>query len=118
MCSMKKRDDTVYLNDMLDAIRQIEQYMRGLEFQAFSEDKMRQDAVVRRFQVIGEAARNISPEFQQAHPNVPWSEIIGMRHKVIHDYFEIDLETIWDTVYSDLPSLEEWIERTLAGESS
>jgi uncharacterized protein with HEPN domain len=103
---MKKRDDVVYLTDILDAIGQIEAYVQGVERTAFEEDCMRQDAVVRQIEIIGEASRNISPAFQILHPEIPWSKVIGMPHKIVHDYFEVDLSTIWDTVKNDLPPLK------------
>jgi uncharacterized protein with HEPN domain len=70
--------------------------------------------VIRQIQIIGEASRRISPEFLAAHPEVPWSDIIGMRHKVIHDYFEVDWETVWYTATTDLPFLGDWLEKYMA----
>lgn len=110
---MKNRDDKAFLADMLDAIHQIETYTRGLGFQQFLDDRLRQDGVIREIQIIGEAARRLSPEFLQAHKEVRWSDIIGTRHKVIHDYFEVDWETVWETVTTDLPFLGEWLENVL-----
>jgi uncharacterized protein with HEPN domain len=106
---MKKRDDTVYLRDILDAIYQIEEYLKGISHEAFRQDKMRQDAVVRRLEIIGEASRNLTTEFQAQHQEVPWQEIIGMRNKIVHDYFGVDLQTVWDTVEDDLPPLKKWV---------
>ncbi|HZQ10626.1 MAG TPA: DUF86 domain-containing protein [Anaerolineae bacterium] len=101
---MKKRDPSILLQDMLEAIQYIESYVRGLSFEEFYADKLRQDGVVRRIEIIGEAARNLPSDFQKTHSEIPWSDIIGMRAKVVHDYFDVDLETVWETVSADLPS--------------
>ena len=66
---------------------------------------MMQDAVVREIQVIGEAARSISDQFRSAHPSIPWRSIVGMRHNIVHRYFEIDLVRVWDVVTHDLSDL-------------
>ena len=113
---MKKRDNTVYLRDMLDAIRQIEIYVQDISYDAFCKDIMRQDAVVRRLEIIGEASRNVSEAFLAEHPEIPWQDMIGMRHKIAHDYFEVDLSTVWDTVKTDLPALNARISRILNGD--
>ncbi len=110
---MKKRDDSVYLKDIFDAINQIGIYMQGVDRAAFDNDHLRQDAVIRQIEIIGEASRNISPQFQAQHPEIPWSMVIGMRHKIVHDYFEVDIPTIWDTVNNDLPALKELVSRIL-----
>lgn len=67
---------------------------------------MRQDAVIRQIEIIGEAGRHVSIEFQEQYPEVPWSEMIGMRNKIVHDYFEIDIPTVWKTAKKDLPPLK------------
>lgn len=110
---MKNGDDRAFLADMLDAVHQIEIYAQTLSFQQFLDDRLRQDGVIRQIQIIGEAARRLSSEFLQEHRAMPWSQIIGMRHKVIHDYFEVDWETVWETATIDLPFLGEWLEKTL-----
>jgi len=110
---MKKRDETVYLHDILDAIRQIETYLQGISYETFCQDKLRQDAVVRRLEIIGEASRRLTEEFKAQHQEVPWQDIIAMRHKIAHDYFEVDLQTVLDTVKADLPPLKEWLSSSL-----
>jgi len=82
------RDDA-FLLDMLLAARRVLKYAQGLDFQRFENDEILQDAIVRRIQIIGEAARKISQEFKEAHPEIPWFEVIGMRHRLIHEYFRI-----------------------------
>jgi len=106
---MTKHSDTVYLRHILDAIRQIETYLHGASYEVLCENRMLQDAVIRQLEIVGEASRNVSEEFRTDHPNIPWPEIIGMRHKIVHDYFGVDLRTIWDTVKADLPPVKEWV---------
>lgn len=110
---MKRPDDRGRLADILDAVKQIDSYMRGVTEQDFANDHMRQDAVMLQIQIIGEAARNISDEFQEQHGEIPWSQIIGMRNKIVHDYFEIDVTKIWDTAKNDIPQLKKAISKLL-----
>jgi uncharacterized protein with HEPN domain len=104
---MKKREDVVYLKDILDAIRRIESYMRGTNEKKFDRDLMRQDAVVRQVRILGEASRQISIQFKEQHPEIPWAEMIGMRNRIVHDYRDVDIATVWDTVRNDLPPLKQ-----------
>ena len=104
---MTRRNNSVYLRDILDAINHIEEYLAGVTLEAFQADRMRQDAVVRQIGIVGEASRKLSETFRRDHPGVPWSDAIGMRHKVLHDYFEVDCQTVWDTAREDLPDLRE-----------
>lgn len=103
------RDDA-YLLDMLLAARKVMKYVQGVDFERFEQDEVVQDAVMRRIQIIGEAARKISPEFKEDHPEISWFEIIGMRHKLIHEYFRIIPEKVWETVANDIPALIALIE--------
>ncbi|MBI1742538.1 DUF86 domain-containing protein [Candidatus Acetothermia bacterium] len=98
---------------MLDAINQIEEYMKSLSLEEFQNSRLVQDAVIREIGIIGEAARKISLPFQQAHPEITWSEIIGMRNILIHEYFEVDVQEVWKTVQSDLPLLKEQIKHVI-----
>jgi uncharacterized protein with HEPN domain len=103
---MRKPDDHGRLEDILDAIKRIESYLRGVNENKFKDDLMRQDAIMLQIEIIGEAARHVSDEFQERHPEIPWSEMIGMRNKIVHDYFEIDVSKIWDTAKNDIPQLK------------
>ncbi|MBI5303450.1 MAG: DUF86 domain-containing protein [Chloroflexi bacterium] len=87
--------------------------MRGTNEKKFEDDLMRQDAVMLQIEIIGEAARNISNEFQEQHAEIPWSEMIGMRNKIVHDYFEIDVSRIWDTAKDDIPQLKKAVSKLL-----
>jgi uncharacterized protein with HEPN domain len=94
---------------MLEAIRRVERYAaRGRD--AFEADELIQSWVVRHLQIIGEAARALSAEFRDAHPEVPWPEIIGMRTIIVHRYFDVDLDVVWTAVDRDLPTLRQHLE--------
>ena len=104
------KDDLVYLNHIKDAISRIEEYVNGLTYNGFIEKYLIQDGVIRQIQVIGEATKKISDNTRQKYPSVPWKDIAGMRDKLIHDYFGIDLDAVWDTVEKDIPILKNEIE--------
>lgn len=112
---MKKSDDLALLGDVLDAIRRIENYVRGVKKQAFLENLMMQDAVMHQIGIIGEASNDISDEFQEKHLNLPWMQMRAIRNKIVHDYRGINLEIIWETVKNDLPALKKQV-RELLGE--
>lgn len=103
------RDDA-YLLDILLAAREAVTFAEDLTFESFKESRLHQLAIVRTLEIVGEAARKISQEFKEAHPEIPWPKMIGMRHRLIHDYVHIDLETVWDTVRTDIPLLIKMIE--------
>jgi uncharacterized protein with HEPN domain len=93
------------LDDSIEAARKIERYTAGLSYEEFCDDEKTVDAVLRNFEVIGEAAKNVPEDVQQEYPDVPWREMAGMRDKLIHGYMTIDLEIVWATVENDIPSL-------------
>ena len=99
------RDPKERLRDMLEAIEYIERYaVQGRE--AFERDELIQNWMVRHLQIIGEAARALPQDVRDLGSDVPWSKIIGMRHILVHDYFRIDTEIVWDVVERDLPVLK------------
>ena len=108
-----KRDDTVYLHHILDAIESIENYTKGMSENEFLSNSMTHDAVVRQIEIIGEAARNVSDQFQNKYPKLPWAKMIGIRNKIIHEYFNVNYAIVWDTVKDDLPSLKKTIKKLL-----
>lgn len=98
------KDDRVYLAHVRDAIERILAYT-GAGRTAFLADGKTQDAVVRNIEVIGEATKNLSPEIRDANPDIPWKRIAGMRDRVIHAYFGVDLDLVWEVVEDHLPAL-------------
>lgn len=97
--------DEAYLVDILDAARLAVAYVSDKTKEEFDNDIQCQDAVIRRIEIIGEAARRISEQTQARYPQLPWSAMIGMCNVTIHDYDTIDLTVVWDTVQRDLPPL-------------
>ena len=110
-----------YIEHMVDAAVQAMAYVDGLSEQEFSRDAKTQDAVVLKLIVIGEAATQVmneSPEFTGLHPDIPWRQLRGMRNRMAHGYFEIDVAIVWETVAASLPELEAKLRRILAPPSS
>ena len=98
------REPSERLRDILEAINQIERYsVQGRD--AFEENELIQSWFIRHLQIIGESARSLPSDFRDNHPDIPWSKIIGMRHILVHDYFRIDKDLVWDVVKTDLPEL-------------
>jgi len=100
------RDSKVYLEDILEAVRRIRSYTAGLSRPSFVNDKKTVDAVIRNLEVIGEAVKGLAPEFRNRHPAVEWQKIAGLRDILIHAYFGVDLEILWDIVDTKLSALE------------
>src|SRR5271157_2373672 len=107
------KDDEVYIRHIQEDIQLIEQYSHHLKYSKFLEDKLIQDGIIRRLEIIGEAVRNLSEEFFSRFTEIPWRDWIGMRHKLIHGYFGVDLEIVWNTFMNDLPPLKNAIEEAL-----
>lgn len=107
---MPERDWTIRIEDILEAISRIRRYTEGMKEREFRENELVQDALIRNFAVIGEAARHIPEEVRDRYPEVPWIRMSAMRNLVVHEYFGVDLRIIWDTVHEDLPNLAEDLE--------
>jgi len=103
------RDDA-YMLDMLLAARKVQSYTRNVNWERFRDDDLIQNAVMRQIQIIGEAARRISRQSRDAHSEIPWQMIIGMRNRLVHEYFDIIPERVWDVVERDIPELIRLIE--------
>ncbi|MBP1466235.1 DUF86 domain-containing protein [Candidatus Chloroploca sp. M-50] len=99
------KDDGLYLTHMLECITQIEEYTRNGK-EAFMASRMTQDAVVRNFEIIGEATKRVSPSLKDAHPHVPWRRIAGLRDVLIHDYIRVELEQVWALVIGPMRDLK------------
>ncbi|WP_208678287.1 HepT-like ribonuclease domain-containing protein [Synechococcus elongatus] len=101
--------DQEALIDIQEAIQLIFQYMKNVSFEDLSNNTEKQDAILRRITIIGEATKRLSKEFRQQHPIMPWKEIAGMRDVITHDYDEVDLTEIWTVVSENLPELSSYI---------
>ena len=104
------RRDDAYLLDILIAARKALAFVADMTWEAFEISELHQNAVIRTLETIGEAARLVSQPTRDAHPEIPWERMIGMRHRLIHEYFRVDVTTVWDTVQNDLPPLIALIE--------
>ncbi|MCB9426070.1 MAG: DUF86 domain-containing protein [Flavobacteriales bacterium] len=111
---MSKRDFNLLIDDMLQSAYKIKRYTANMEFEDFIEDEKTIDAVVRNFEIIGEASNRISPDFKLTHPDIEWDRLRGFRNRIVHEYFGIDYEIIWDIIESYLDELIEWLEQTEA----
>jgi uncharacterized protein with HEPN domain len=100
-----QRDDDVYLGHMLDLSRKVALKITGVRREEFDEDENLRLALAHLLQTIGEAARRVSREFQITHPEIPWAGIVGMRHKVVHDYMDVDEDVVWTTSVDEIPQL-------------
>ncbi len=110
---MREKDFRLYVQDILEAIGRIEQYLEGLTFEQFSKDIKTTDAVIRNFAIIGKAAKNIPVNVKREHPEIAWKRVAGMRDKLIHEYFGVDLQIIWDTSKIDLATSKPLLEQLL-----
>jgi uncharacterized protein with HEPN domain len=110
---MKKRNYQDYLKDILDSINDIEEFIRNMSFEEFKKDKKTINAVVRSIEVMGEATKNIPKSLRNKHKEIPWKKIVGMRDKLIHEYFGIDVEILWKTITEDIPPLKKFIQNLL-----
>jgi uncharacterized protein with HEPN domain len=104
------RDDTAYLLDILLAARDAVHFATGLTSAQFEKSRLHQNAILKAIEIIGEATARISTETRLAHPDIPWLAIIGMRNRLVHAYFEVNLKRVWDTVQRDLPGLIDLLE--------
>ncbi len=109
-----KRDDSVYLQHILDAIARIKEYLLGIDEETFYEQHLVKDGVIRQLEIIGEATKRLSLDVRARCPHIPWQDIAGMRDKLIHDYFGVDLDAVWLTARDDLRGLKATVARLLA----
>jgi uncharacterized protein with HEPN domain len=110
------RYDETFLLDMLIAARKVQKFAADLAETDFYESELHQSAIVRELQVVGEAARQVSGEFQADHPEISWIQIVGMRNRLVHEYFRVSLSIVWQIVREDIPDLIEQIEPLISPE--
>ena len=103
--------DPSRIEHIMLAIAKIEEYTDGITFEQLTADSMRMHATIYNIQIIGEAAYKLTKEFKEAHPEVPWTLMEKMRHVLVHDYYRILPEALWDVVTSDIPTLKQMMEK-------
>ncbi len=108
-----KKDVTIYLEDIIESITHIEKYIQGVTQDTFEADDYMQDAVIRRFQIIGEATKRIPEDFKLTHSDIPWRFATAMRDVLVHDYNEVNLDRLWKTIKEDLPQFKKQIKTLL-----
>ena len=105
------RREEAWLLDMLQSAREAAAFANGLSFTEFQKNRMAQFAILKAIEIIGEAASQVGSDFKEAHSEIPWPEIIGMRNRLVHGYFNINLKRVWETVLQDIPQLISRLER-------
>ena len=111
---MSKRDNSLLLEDMLESARKIQKYTLGLRLESFLLDDRTIDAVVRNFEIIGEAANRLSTDFKRLNDSINWDRLRGFRNRIVHEYFGIDYDIVWSIIEDDIPSLIEALESLIA----
>jgi len=112
------KDDAVYVGHMLDKVREALALAKGMNRDDYDRDNALRLALTYLIQIIGEAARHVSKEFRDRHPQIPWEAIVGMRHKIVHDYLDVDEDVVWDSVTQELRPLMVELERLVPSESA
>jgi len=102
---MSKRKPSLLVDDIIDSANKILEYTHNLSFEEFTKDGKTIDAVIRNFEIIGEAANRLLEDFKDRHPNIDWHRIRGLRNRILHDYFGIDYSIVWKIKESFLPNL-------------
>lgn len=103
---MSKRNWRLFINDILECIEKIEKYISNLSYDDFVKDNKTKDAVVRNLEIIGEAANQIPLNIRKRYKDIPWVQIIGLRHRLIHGYFVVDYDIVWNIIKKEIPDLK------------
>lgn len=112
------KEDIVYLRHIFDAISRTDEYTQGMDYNDFAGNHLVQDGVIRQIEIMGEATKKLSESIRNKYPDVPWKDVAGMRDKLIHHYFGVDIEAVWDTTKKDVPVLREKIESIIRAEET
>jgi uncharacterized protein with HEPN domain len=99
-----ERDPVLYISDIILSMERVQEYITDLDFQKFKWDYKTVDAVIRNFEIIGEATKNLPSELKEKYPNIPWEEMYRLRNRISHEYFGVDYEIIWDIATNHLPT--------------
>ena len=110
------REIADYLDDIRNAIAEVEEFTRGMTYELFAADKKTVNAAIRSLEVLGEATKCIPMDFRMKHPDIPWSKMAGMRDVLIHDYMGINLRRVWTVIEHDLPQLRNAVEALLGAD--
>jgi uncharacterized protein with HEPN domain len=108
-----KKDPKVFINHILESIQLIEEYSQNISATEFHSNRVVQDAIIRRLEIIGEAVKNLPAIFKHNHPEIPWKQMAGIRDILIHEYFDIDLSLTWAVVYRELPVVKQKLQEIL-----
>ena len=109
-----RKDDLVFVRHMLDMALSARDKITGKDRAAYDNDETLRLALAYLIQTIGEAARQVAPEFRDTHPEIPWTKIVAIRHRIVHDYLHVDYDIVWDVVTTDLPPLIDQLNRITA----
>ena len=112
---MSKREIQLLLEDILEAAKKILSYTEGMSFDDFTNDNKTIDAVVRNFEIIGEAANRVPQDFKSDHPEIEWRRMTGLRNRIIHEYFGINYATVWKIKEENIPELADFIQQAIDG---
>ena len=112
---MSERPQLLYCQDILDSGAAIFSYVQGITCDAFVQDRMRYSAVIREFEIIGEAVGKLSDELKNGYPAIPWQDVKDFRNLLAHEYFGVDLEIVWNTIRDDLPMLMDGVQKIVSG---
>lgn len=106
-----------YLGHISEAINKILEYSLNVEYKDFKDNSILQDAIIRQFAIIGEAANNIDGPYRESHPEIPWRKMTDLRNVLIHEYFGVNMDIVWKTIQDDLPELEKQISDLLEADN-
>ncbi len=110
---MKKRDYGDFIQDIIDSVNDIGNFIEGMDFEEFIKDKKTIYSVIRAIEIIGEATKNVPEQIKKRYPEVPWKKMAGMRDRLVHEYFGVDMEILWETAKEDVPQLEVPVSKVL-----